>query len=313
MLEYSPQLIAGMDNQAEYLQACVTCCKPWLAQEAGLRHYRVLAEFQQAAHGVWKALAGPTTNGTRGAKMAATEILRRAERALILAIKAGQEHGEIGKQGEIGGWPEKEAGRERRRLMTIKQASGLQQSYLQELRPMGALSDEEFEAALARSRDMGRMSRTSILRVAHGGDTRGEDWVPLPTDRSSEATTQRGVLIGRMARAGDDSRQMQRALGVSDHSVRQIARNLGIDIPADQVIARTKHLRADRILTEAVSTLEGVAMSLDLVDVWELDRDEIRSLRLTGQRAVRKITARFLDIREVEEKDREYANSNSPA
>lgn len=312
MVEYTLPLIESMEglNQAEYIKAAANLCKPWLAQQVELRNYKVLAGFLGSAYSIWKYLAGPTPRGTRETKMAATETLRRAERALILAIKAGQEKGEIGKQGEIGGWAQKEDRREARGLMTIKEATGIDQPYLQELRPMAAMPEEEFEDAVAKARQDGRLSRASILRIA-GGTVREDGWIPHRLDRTQEAYARRRELIRQMAKDGRDSRQMQEVLGTSDLTIRQAARDMGVDIPADQLTARTKRLKAGQIVSTAIDTLEGVAISLDLADMWSLDRENIRAQRMALQRAARRIGARAADMREVEESDREHGNASA--
>lgn len=315
MLEYRAPAIAQMDNKAEYIQACLAHCKPWLAQEARLRHYDALRIFLDDAHEVWKQAGGrkPVIPLSRDARMMVTEILRRAERAAVLGMLAGQQGGEIGRKGEVGGWPEKMNATAGRGVQTIRQATGLEPRTLQEIRPLGALTDEEFEAALARAREMGRMSRSNVIYIAVGDQREADHQVPDAADRSPWASGRRRQLIRDLAKDGLDSRQMEQVLGTTAIAIRRIARDVGIDIPAENLTTRTKHIRADRIVTEAISTLEGVALSMDLVDVWTLDREKIREMRLAGQRAMRQINARFTDMKEVEDLDREHSNGSNSA
>lgn len=311
MLEYNVPLIMGMAGRPEYVAACLQHVQPWLDQEVAARHYKALADFTRDAHGVWKALASRRDRVTNKVKRDATEILRRAERALILAILAGQEAGEIGKQGEKGGWDTKVA--HTSHLMTIEEATGMKYAWVQEMRPMGLLTSEQFERALVKARSA-RLSRTAIVRIAAGGGEQdGADWVPHRLDRTSEASVRRRQLIRSMAREGKDSRQMMEVLGTQDVTIRQMAREIGVDIPADTVTARTKHIRASRVVTEAIGALEGVAMSLELASVWELDRDSVREQRRAMARAVRQISAYMADMRTREETDLEHASSNATA
>jgi len=66
------------------------------------------------------------------------------------------------------------------------------------------------------------------------------------------------------------SRQIADRLGIKDAKVRAIARQHGITIRADAVAGR-RRLDSTRIAREAVHALEGLAMSVQLADLAEID------------------------------------------
>src|SRR5262245_2723522 len=86
------------------------------------------------------------------------------------------------------------------------------------------------------------------------------------------------------------SRQTADRLGIKAAKVRAIARQHQITIRADQVAGR-RRLDSTRIAREAVHALEGLAMSVQLADLTEIDPALVpewagslgRSLRVLGR------------------------------
>jgi hypothetical protein len=56
-----------------------------------------------------------------------------------------------------------------------------------------------------------------------------------------------------------------------DDAVRRIAREMGIEIPADQFVVGTRRHDSNRIARETVQALEGLAMGVGLIDPRDLD------------------------------------------
>ena len=108
--------------------------------------------------------------------------------------------------------------------------------------------------------------------------------------RAASSPQRHPELIGELAGHGMTSRQIAARLGVSDQRVRQIARQHQITIRADQVAGR-RRLDSARIAREAVHALEGLAMSVQLADLTEIDPALVpewtgslaRSLRALGR------------------------------
>jgi DNA-binding CsgD family transcriptional regulator len=67
------------------------------------------------------------------------------------------------------------------------------------------------------------------------------------------------------------SHQIAERLGIGTQQVRNIAARNGIEVPADAVLLKTRRPDSARIAEETVTTLEGVASSLRLVEPEDLD------------------------------------------
>jgi ParB-like chromosome segregation protein Spo0J len=93
--------------------------------------------------------------------------------------------------------------------------------------------------------------------------------------KSREAIRERIRRVQEMSEAGHSSRQIAGTLGISPDRVREIARDLGISITADAIVGRNPRHDPNRIIAEMVSTLEALAMSVDLVAVADIDPERI--------------------------------------
>jgi hypothetical protein len=113
--------------------------------------------------------------------------------------------------------------------------------------------------------------------VSKPAPTRPEDQAtPTGRDKSPVAAARRRELIHACAVKGMSSEQIGHQLDILPGTVRRIARDQGIAIPADRVMGRVKKkIDSNRIIRETVQTLEGLEMGLNLVDFDELDPAEI--------------------------------------
>lgn len=90
--------------------------------------------------------------------------------------------------------------------------------------------------------------------------------------------------ISTLAGQGYTSQQMSSQVGISDHRVRDIAREFEIDIPADRAVGRTKRLdhtqMVESTVTDLENTAEFVGSFIDLNEVDMTDADEwVKALR----------------------------------
>jgi len=74
-----------------------------------------------------------------------------------------------------------------------------------------------------------------------------------------------------MAGQGYSSRQMSERLGMRDDVIRRIAREMGIEITADQFVVGTRRHDSNRIVRETVQALEGLAMGVGLINPGDID------------------------------------------
>lgn len=213
-------------------------------------------------------------------QLAATELVRRAERAVGVAIRRGQEAGTV--RGPHGGRRTVQVGG----TGPIRSAGDFASAH--ELRVgrdhsagiyalADGVADDDFEAAISEARAEGDLSRANVARKARARAARTADpgdWVPGPGDRSGEAPSQRRRLIRKWAAEGYSSHQMADLLGMGGEGVRRIARAEGIDISADIAVAGSRHLDSARIVRETVHSLEGLVMGIELAEVASLDPAE---------------------------------------
>ena len=108
----------------------------------------------------------------------------------------------------------------------------------------------------------------------------------------------RRELIAGLAGHGMTSRQIAARLGVSDERVRQIARAHQITIRADAVAGR-RRLDSTRIAREAVHALEGLAMSVQLADLAEIDPAPVPEWTTSLARSLRALSRFARQLKEV--------------
>jgi endogenous inhibitor of DNA gyrase (YacG/DUF329 family) len=117
------------------------------------------------------------------------------------------------------------------------------------------------------------------------------EWIPEPGINHGRAPVQRRHLIRSWAEQGYSSRQMSERLGNTAEVVRRIAKEIGVVIPADQVISNTRHHDSASIIRETAQALEGLVMGIGLVNLDDVDPAEAKawatslsgSLRLLNQ------------------------------
>jgi hypothetical protein len=289
----------GVAGQAadpgEFVLAACERAKAWLREALEHGEIEQIAEARSQA----EAVRIYTVQKQLGsdAQLAATEIVRRAERGIGLAIRRGQERGEIRRRGQGGGQPPG-AGRPRADKTMSSPADFASNS---ELRGNGAgiyhladgVPEEVFEAALAEAKAEGDLGRANVVRkirqrhhaagigdparaspgpagpgaagsagpVATGPAGPGVPELPghggFPGRAADLAPEHCRELIASLAGQGMTSPQIAARLGVNDGRVRALACEHGITIQADQVVGRARRLDSNRIARQAVHALEG--------------------------------------------------------
>lgn len=273
-----------------------------LCQEArdALRQALELGDMEQiaavrTAAEIMKTCATQQKLG-KEAQLSAAEIVRRAERALATAVRAGQRAGELR---EAAG-PGPGRGKTGTSGTTFSTSDYLGTGHTRaEIYAMtDGVTDGEFEDVLDQAKSEGNLSRANVARKARhrqqaraAGDL-GD--IPGPGDRSPQAAARRAELISRLAREGSTSRQMAALLGIRDDAVRRIARERGIAIRADQAVGRTRRLDSNRIVRETSHALEALAMGAQLVDLAELDTAQLPDL-VTSMTASLRELAQFVN------------------
>jgi hypothetical protein len=102
---------------------------------------------------------------------------------------------------------------------------------------------------------------------ARGAQPPPEEWIPEPGANRADDAAQRRKLIRTWAQEGYSSRQMAERLGTRTGKVTEIARSIGVAIPADQVIGRSRYHDSASIIRETVQALEALVMGMSLVSL----------------------------------------------
>jgi hypothetical protein len=304
-LASDPGVIERSADPAEFVVQACERAKAWL--RVALEHWEIeqIAEIKSRA----EAVRVYTTQKQIGkdAQLAATEVVRRAERGIGLAIRRGQRNGEIRRRGDRGRRPDANGAGN-----TIYGAKPGPADYatVTELRGNGAgiyhltdaVSDADFEDALAGARAEGDLSRANVVRKIHRrhdvppGAVRR---VPDPADRSPEAATRRRELLAELAAAGMSSAQIGDRLRIGGQRVRQLAREHCIDIRADAVLRGTRGFDSNRIARQTVRALEGLAMGVELANLSEVNPAEAGEWATSMTRSLRVLSRFARQLREV--------------
>lgn len=83
---------------------------------------------------------------------------------------------------------------------------------------------------------------------------------------SRAAVAARVEKAKEMAAQGYTSRQIATAVGVTIEGFPEFRKRHGIDVPADAVVGKTRHIDPNRVVEETVASLEGLAMGVGLID-----------------------------------------------
>jgi hypothetical protein len=164
------------------------------------------------------------------------------------------------------------------------------------------VSDTDFEDALGEAKAEGNLSRANVvrkIRQRRPTPTGAGGHVPDSADRSPEAAACRQELIGEFAASGMSSRQIAQRLGICEDTVRQVARDHGIDIRADTVLGRTRRPDSNRIVRETVHALEGLAMGVELADPAGFDAAEAAEWAVSMNRSIRLLTKFVRQMKET--------------
>jgi hypothetical protein len=299
-LAADPSVIERAADPGEFIVQACDRARTWLREALEHGDIEQIAECKSQA----EAIRVYTVSKQLGkdAQLSATEIVRRAERGIGVAIRRGQQNGEIARQGDRGsrGAPGVHGGNPGDRRGDHLGSPGSFFRNGDERADAYAMTDEvsdsDFESAIADAKGEENLSRANVvrkIRQRRGNPPAPERHVPGPADRSPEAAARRQQLIGEFAAHGMSSSQIGEQLGIGDDRVRQIAREHGIDIRADAVLGRTRRLDSSRIVRETVHALEGLAMGVELADPAGVDPAEAAEWAASMSRSIR-LLSKFL-------------------
>lgn len=305
-LAADPDVIERSADPAEFVVQACQRAKAWLRQALEHGEIEQIAEIKSQA----EAIRVYTTQKQLGtdAQLAAAEIVRRAERGIGVAIRRGQQDGEIAKRGDrrSHGAPGVHGGSLNDRHDDHLGSPGSFFRHGDERADTYAMtdgvSDADFEDAIGEAKAEGNLSRANLvrkIRQQRRTPPAPDVHVPVPADRSPEAAAARIKLIAEFAARGMSSGQIGERLGIGDDQVRQVARQYDIDIRADAVLGRARRPDSNRIVRETVHALEGLAMGVELADPAGLDPAEAAEWVASMTRSIRLLSKFVRQMKEA--------------
>jgi hypothetical protein len=282
-LASDPDLIQRAADPAQFVVLACERAKTWLTEAVQQGRIGEINDLRCHAEAV-RVYTAQREIG-RDAELAASEVVRRAERGMGVAIRRGQEAGEIATLVELRQYAGLVGQHRDDNPVPVRKPAPIDYVSRDELTGNKAgiyhmtdgVTDAQFEEALTEARAEGNLARANVVRKLH----RDDNSVPAqagggrePFDLSTFSA--RRARIAELAAQNYSSRQIAKMLGFNADWVRVTAREAGIDVPADAIIGKTRRHDSNRIVRETVSAMEGLAMGVDLVDVAELDPGEIR-------------------------------------
>lgn len=147
------------------------------------------------------------------------------------------------------------------------------------------MAEHKEEPEVAAAIEEGR-SRSEVLRRIDAAIKNN----PPGGDPHKERTAARVTKARKMAAEGYTSRQIAETIGIDPGGMGEFKKRHGIEVPADAALGRPRHIDADRVVREAASTLEGVAMGLDLISPAAVDPDAIPALAESMKKSLQQIT-----------------------
>lgn len=211
----------------------------------------------------------------------ALEMVRRAERGIGLAVRNGQQAGDIAALGykgvpKVASYQRVRRGQEetvhRRLPAGVDQTTSLlspaefftgPQERVDIYRMTDGVSDAQFEAALAEARAEGSLSRANVVRKMPSKNP--DEDTAEPKAAVVLTARQKIAMIRELAASGHSSRQIAPRVDWSEDYLRRRARENNIDIPADRVTRGSHHVDPERVVRETVHALEGLAQGLGLL------------------------------------------------
>lgn len=240
------------DQQPMYITAALAESRKWLSLATESTNPRPFAEI--------KAWAASIAEYARQKGLASEivadgqEMLRRAERAVGQAVRNGQAAGEIRTRSDGPAVRDQVCDANK---VGVDEFFGHKNEMTEIYAVTDRVSDEQFDHVLTDARAEGNLSRANVVRKVKG--------ISSPQTRDSRAD-----LITDLAAKGYASPQMVKHVGVSEETVRQIARDYGIEIPGDKVTLGTRRIDSIKVARETVYSLEGIVSTLSLINTESL-------------------------------------------
>ncbi len=249
--------LATMDDPAKFILTSCRRAKQYLALALASDSIEQVLEMKSQGMAM-KTYAQQRKLG-EDTQLAATEIVRRAERCLGLAVRVGQKTGKIRRHGNF------KSDSKEQKLTLVSQfvGSGGKRSETYEL--TDGVTDEKFEEAITSSKAEKNLSRSNLIKNVRKATKKG----------GTQLATEKRRFIKRLkalAKKGATSAAIADELGFGRSWIKVSAKRHGIDIRADKVMGASQVLKPDRVLCSFVKVLESLAPDYELIDLDKIDR-----------------------------------------
>lgn len=228
----------------------------------------------------------------------AQEMVRRAEYALGKAIRKGQAEDTVRSRGDRGSHFDRWSGE----LREPQNSKASPYDYADHSTLYGdgksggngilAMADnateEQFEEALSEAKAEQNVSRANVVRK-------------IKAEPSKRSATQQLDEIADLADHGHTSDQIARKLGVGEDWVRRVAKQAGIEIPADKVMRGTRRLDHTKFVNETVMALEALASGMDVLDLSKVDESQIHDWSTSLTDSLRVLNRLARQIKEMDQ------------
>lgn len=269
-----------LDQSKQWLDRAMSATNPALA----------VSEFKAFVATV--AEASKQKKLSEGIQLDATEMVRRADRAIGVAIREGQAEGRI-YGGSHGGARRSSTDAALEKPTDYVKRSELYGTTRDNMPQDGiyamadGVSDADFEEGLAAAKAEGNLSRSNVVRKIKN----------LPT--FSEAQAEKWQTVADLAEERYTSAQIAKRVGMSEKHVRSEGAKRGITFPADEVLGKTKRINGLDVLERIVASLEADESVLGLVEFESITPEQAVELlqRLTTPlRAINRMKTRLKEI-----------------
>lgn len=132
---------------------------------------------------------------------------------------------------------------------------------------------EVVEEVIAESTDEKPASKRTVMQRLAAAAKKHP--VEPPSFKSRAGVEARVAKAKEMAAEGYTSRQIAAEIGIAPESMSDFRDRHDIEVPADKAIGKARRHDSNRILDETVTTLEAVVMSLNVIEVDQLDADQL--------------------------------------
>lgn len=264
-------------DPGEFVVQCVESGKAWLTHALEQGDLEGLANLKGWAETLRVATVQKQVG--KDAELVATELVRRAERAIGLGIRQGQEEGTIRVKGASGG-PRRSYERKGQRVhvdqtQDVGKISPTEYLPARDIYGNGVghpgiydltddVSDETFEEALVEAKAEKNLSRANVVRKVQG----------KTDDRLKKSSDERAAEIRDLTAKGHTARQIAKELGIGREQVAAVASRHDITL-VDAALGKRRRIDSNRVVNETVDSLAGLAIGIDLVQVADLDPERV--------------------------------------